>query len=165
MTYKIMDCDMSSHNLCNFFMFICFQVLKWWYFVWTLLIKMFNDINMWFKNWFYFDLISQWINFSRKYFDININLMINVVFFICHIIIFCDKIKFKFIISINFNNWFVVTCYIERDEPHHNKWCKFKIFNNTCFVLIYNWRSIINNMNELSMKTYNVNDKLYTLWM
>ena len=27
------NCDMSSHNLCNFFILICFQVLKWWHFV------------------------------------------------------------------------------------------------------------------------------------
>ena len=117
---------------------------------------MLDEMNIWFKNWFYFNMISQRIRFSRKYFDINIKLMINVVFFICHVIIFCDKIKFKSVIAIIFNNWFVVACCVERDKSHHNEWCKLKFFNSTCFASICNWRSIIDNMNELSMKTYDV---------
>ena len=110
-------------------------------------------------------MISQWISFLCKYFDINIKLMIDIAFFVCHIIIFCDKIKFKFVISINFNIWFVVVCCIKRDESHYNKWCKLKFFINTCFTSVCNWRSIINNINELSMKIYDVNNELYILWM
>ena len=78
---------------------------------------------------------------------------------------FSDKVKFKFTVSINFNNWFVIVCYIKCDEPHHNEWCKLKFFINTCFTSVCNWCLIIKNMNELSMKTYDVNDELYTLWM
>ena len=112
-------------------------------------------------------MISQWISFLRKYFDINIKLTIDITFFVCHVIILCDRIKFKFIISINFNNWIVIAYYIKRDKPHHNEWCKLKFFINTCFSFtsICNWRLIINNINELLMKKYDVNDEWYILWM
>ena len=126
---------------------------------------MFDEMNMWFENWFNFDLISQWISLSRKYFDIDIKSLIDVVFFICHLIIICDKIKFKFVVSINFNSWFAAACCVKRDESHHNEWCKLKSFNNTCSALICSWRSIIDNVTKLSVKIYNTNDGLYTLWI
>ena len=92
--------------------------LKWQHFVQTLFIKIFDEMNMWSENWFYFDLVSQLINLFSKYFDINIKLIINVMFFICHVIMFSDKIKFKFVVLIIFNDWLTIACCVRRDESH-----------------------------------------------
>ena len=73
-----------------------------------------------------FDLTSQYINLFFKCFNIKTKLIIKNLFFICHVIIFFDKIKFNFAFFINFINCVVATCCVGRAESHYMKWCRLK---------------------------------------
>ena len=85
--------------------------------------------------------------------------------FICHVIIFCDNVKFNFIFFVNFINCVIAVCCVGHAESHHIKWCKLKFFRNMCFAFVFNCFSINDSVNGLFIETYNSNDELYILCM
>ena len=122
-------------------------------------------IEMWSNNWFILDFVLQCFNFFDKLFVMNIKSIMLHEFFVFHVTIFRDKIKFMFVFCIAFNNAFIATCCVNLKNPFQYEWCKLKLPNNNCSFSFYNCCFVINIVNELFVNEYDAKNELYTLWM
>ena len=144
-----------SHNFFNFVTSIFFHARMCLSFVRMLFNKIFIKVNMWSNDWLKFDLTSQCINLFFKCFNIKTKSMIKNLFFICHVNIFCDRVKFNFAFLTNFINCVAETCFVNRAGPHHMKWCRLKFFKNMCSTFVFNCFLINDSVNGLFIDTYN----------
>ncbi len=125
------------------------------------------EMKMWFENWSRSKRVVQCFNRFVKWFVMNVRSMMLIKLRVFQMMNSLDRVKVRLRFFIISKRSFVATCCVERDESLQKKWCRLKSLNNMWwfFEASIMIRSIFDNVNELSLNEYEIDERLYTLWM
>jgi hypothetical protein len=154
------DATRSRQKLINFSTSIFFHVLRCFSIFKFISSMILMNIEIWFDDWFSFDLIMQCMSFFCNSSNMKIKFMMLHELRVFYVIVFDESVRRSWVWWTTSKSWFVASCCVNLAKSLHKKWCKLKSFKMMCFFSSFNRRLIVSITNNVVVDAYELSETL-----